>query len=141
MIDYPAPDMSEFSLRLRQERERLGLTLQEFGALGQVNRMTQMRYESGVSSPTVEYLGLVGEHDVDIVFLVTGLGPSELIPMRDMTAFSQAIDLVDAIGKQHGVNMPAPFRIRSILRIYEKILRFGAKKVTPSMEDLLRENS
>lgn len=141
MIDYSDANMSEFASRLRQERERLGLTLQEFGALGQVNRMTQMRYESGASSPTVAYLGLIGQHDVDIIFLLTGLGPSELIPLRDMTAFSKAIDLVDNIAKTHGVELPAPFRIRSILRIYEKILKFGVKKVNPALADLLHENS
>lgn len=141
MDTYLAMNMSEFASRLQQERERLGLTPQEFAALGEVNRVTQMRYEVGGSSPTVAYLGLVGQHGVDIIYLVTGMKQSELIQMRDMTAFSKAIDLVDNIAKTHDVELPAPFRIRSILRVYEKILKFGVKKVTPSLEDLLHENA
>lgn len=130
-------DGSGFGARLKQERERLGLTLSEFGLLGEVNRVTQMRYEIGANSPTVEYLDRIGRHDVDTMFLVIGTPSSTLIPLSDPVAFSQAIDLVDAIAKLHKFVPPPEFRIRGILGVYERILRFGVKKVKPTLEDLL----
>ncbi len=130
-------DSAGFGARLKQERERLGLTLSDFGLLGEVNRMTQMRYEVGTNSPTVEYLDRIGRHDVDTMFLVTGTPSSALIPLRDPVAFSQAIDLVDAIAKLHKFAPPPEFRMRAVLGVYQRILKFGVKKVKPTLEDLL----
>lgn len=130
-------DISGFGSRLKQERERLGLTLSDFGLFGEVNRMTQMRYESGASSPTIEYLYKIGAHGVDTMFVTTGLGNSELIPLKDAVAFSQALDLIDGIAKLHNFTPPPEFRIRAVLQVYQRILKFGVKKVTPTLEDLL----
>lgn len=130
-------DVSEFGARLRQERERLGLTLGDFSLLGEVNRMTQMRYESGTSSPTVDYLHKIGTHGVDSMFLMTGLASAELIPMQNAVAFSQAIDLIDGIAKLHNFTPPPEFRLRAISQVYQRILKFGVKKVSPTLEDLL----
>lgn len=132
-------DSAGFGARLKQERERLGLTLSEFGSLGEVNRMTQMRYEVGANSPSVEYLDRIGRHGVDTMFLVAGIPSSILIPLRDPVAFSQAIDLVDAIAELHKFVPPPEFRVRAILGVYERILKFGAKKVKPTLEDLLHD--
>lgn len=130
-------DIAGFGTRLKQERDRLGLTLSSFGMLGQVNRMTQMRYESGASSPTVEYLHKLGAHGVDTVFIATGFNSAELIPVKDAVAFSQAIDLIDEIAKLHHFMPPPEFRIRAVLQVYKRILQFGVKKVSPTLEDLL----
>ena len=130
-------DISEFGVRLKQERERLGLTLSDFALLGEVNRMTQMRYESGASSPTIDYLHKIGGHGVDSMFLMTGLASADLIPMQNAVAFSQAIDLIDGIAKLHNFTPPPEFRLRAVSQIYQRILKFGVKKVTPTLEDLL----
>ncbi len=126
-----------FGTRLRQERERLGLTLSEFGLMGQVNRMTQMRYETGTNYPSIEYLYRLGQHGVNTMFIETGLQTSELVPFNDPEAFSQAIDLIDGLMKLHNFKPSAEFRGRSILKVYRQILKFGAKKVKPKLEDLL----
>lgn len=137
MNDFVQIDISEFGARLRQERERLGLTLSDFGLLGAVNRMTQMRYESGASSPTVEYLHKIGINGVDSMYLMTGLASANLIPMQNAVAFSQAIDLIDGIAKLHNFTPPPEFRLRAISQVYQRILKFGVKKVSPTLEDLL----
>lgn len=130
-------EISGFGTRLRQERERLGLTLGDFGLLGQVNRMTQMRYETGSNFPTIEYLHKLGQHGVNTMFIETGLQASDLVPFNDLEAFSHAIDLIDGLMKLHNFKPSAEFRVRSILRVYRQILKFGAKKVKPKLEDLL----
>lgn len=131
-------DIVGFGARLKQERERLGLTMSEFGALGDVNRMTQMRYETGTSSPTIVYLQKIGTQGVDAVFVATGVGSSSLIPIQDAIAFSQALDLVDQLATQHNFKPPPEFRMRAVAQVYAQILRFGVKKVHPSLEDLLK---
>lgn len=46
---------SKFGIRLRRERERLGLTQQQFSDLVGVSRMTQGNYESGKRYPGEDY--------------------------------------------------------------------------------------
>ena len=126
-----------FGTRLGRERARLSLTLSEFGLLGEVNRMTQMRYESGANFPTIDYLQKIGEHGVDTMYVATGIESTALISVRDAAAFSQAIDLVDNLAKHHNFKPSQEFRIRAVLQIYQQILKFGVKKVNPKLEDLL----
>jgi len=71
------------------------------------------------------------------MFLMTGLPSSDLIPMKDAAAFSQAIDLIDGIAKLHNFKPPPEFRLRAISQVYQRILKFGVKKVSPTLEDLL----
>lgn len=66
-------DDSTFPARVREERERLGLTQTEFGRLGGVSKMAQWQYEQGKHWPTLEYIqNLQASGGIDIVYLVTG---------------------------------------------------------------------
>ena len=58
--------------RLREERERLGLTQTEFGVLLGVSRGTQKNYEQGASSLDLRYVAALEEHGVDAAFVLTG---------------------------------------------------------------------
>lgn len=72
--------LMSFGARLRQERERLGLTQQRFAELGGVKRVSQHLYEQEVRAPDVTYLTLLKEADVDIWFLITGKRAPEPVP-------------------------------------------------------------
>ncbi|MBK1686218.1 helix-turn-helix domain-containing protein [Rubrivivax gelatinosus] len=65
--------MSDLADRLREERARLGLTQTEFGALGQVSKDAQLRYERGDRVPDAAYLAAVAGHGVDVLYVVTGV--------------------------------------------------------------------
>ncbi|RHW17162.1 XRE family transcriptional regulator [Sphingomonas gilva] len=58
--------------RLRAERVRLGVDQTEFAKWGGVSKNSQGSYEAGRTPPTVEYLLWVGEHGVDIGYVLTG---------------------------------------------------------------------
>lgn len=58
--------------RLREERERLGLSQTEFGRQGGVTKQAQINYESDKRSPSTDYLAKVAELGVDILYVVTG---------------------------------------------------------------------
>ena len=58
--------------RLREERKRIGLNQAEMGELGNVTKMTQLRYEQNESAPTITYLEAVAKAGVDVQYVVTG---------------------------------------------------------------------
>lgn len=55
-----------------EERARLGFNQADFGRLGGVGRTTQVNYESGHTSPTVEYLLALAGHGLDMLYVLTG---------------------------------------------------------------------
>ena len=63
---------SGIGARLRQERERLGLSQKVFGEIGGVEANAQGKYESGGRAPKADYLSRVAERGVDILFVLTG---------------------------------------------------------------------
>ena len=58
--------------RLREERERLGLSQLVFGALGDISLRTEQDWERGVSAVKSDFLNIVAQHGVDVLYVVTG---------------------------------------------------------------------
>lgn len=59
-------------VRLREERERLGLNQLEFGELIGVSRGTQKNYELGANSIDLRYVAELAKHKVDAGYVLTG---------------------------------------------------------------------
>lgn len=75
--------MSGFGPRLREERERLGLTQRVFGDVGGVEPNAQGKYESGERTPRMDYLAAVAARGVDALYVLTGTptpAPSIALP-------------------------------------------------------------
>ncbi|WP_422842570.1 helix-turn-helix domain-containing protein [Acidovorax sp. M2(2025)] len=68
--------MSIFS-RLREERERLGLTQEAFGTAGGVLKRAVINYEKGERFPDVSFLAGVANAGADVLYIVTGKRGSE----------------------------------------------------------------
>lgn len=64
--------MCSLGERLRAERERLGLSQEEFGRAGGVNRNSQANYEKGSRNPDAAYLASIAEVGVDVLYVLTG---------------------------------------------------------------------
>lgn len=64
--------MDTFAGRLKEERKALGLSQQEFGAIGGVEANAQGRYESGERLPKSDYLMAIGRKGVDLLYVLTG---------------------------------------------------------------------
>lgn len=62
-----------FSIRLAEERKRLGLSQADFGLQAGVGRTTQNKYESGEGEPGAYYIARIEAMDVDVMYLITGL--------------------------------------------------------------------
>ncbi|KJZ07802.1 hypothetical protein TW85_24720 [Marinomonas sp. S3726] len=64
--------MNDFGGRLREERERLGFSQEQLGAIGGVKKLAQLKYEKGERKPDVGYLSAVEKVGVDYVFVISG---------------------------------------------------------------------
>ena len=63
---------SGFGGRLREERERLGITQQTFAERAGIKRVTQFLYEKEESLPSYRYLTAIAEQGVDMHYLFFG---------------------------------------------------------------------
>lgn len=59
--------------RVREERERLGLSQTAFGAVGGASKRTQIGWEGGRSSPTLDAIVAWAKIGVDVQYLATGM--------------------------------------------------------------------
>lgn len=64
--------MSGIGARLREERERLGLSQRAFGEIGGVEPNAQGKYENGDRTPKADYLAAVAARGVDVLYVLTG---------------------------------------------------------------------
>ena len=62
----------DIASRLKDERERLGLTQTEMASHAGVGRKTQFNYETGERLPDAGYLAAVDALGVDVQYVVTG---------------------------------------------------------------------
>ncbi|RJF93000.1 XRE family transcriptional regulator [Sphingomonas cavernae] len=68
--------------RIRTERERLGLTQEEFGKLADVSRRTQAAYEADQNSPTIVYLEAISRSGADVWYVLTGNHAPQAVDME-----------------------------------------------------------
>ena len=64
---------NSFSLRLKEERKRLGHTQASFAELCNIATVTQTYYENGNRKPDYVYLQLASDAGVDIYYLLKGI--------------------------------------------------------------------
>lgn len=67
-----------FGERIREERNRLGMSQPVFGELAGVTKKTQMLYEAGERFPDAVYLAAISVH-ADIQYIVTGIRSAQAL--------------------------------------------------------------
>jgi transcriptional regulator with XRE-family HTH domain len=68
--------MTSIGQRLKEERQRLGLSQAKMAEAGGVVRSAQFNYESDVRKPDAGYLALVASLGIDVQYVITGLRSS-----------------------------------------------------------------
>ena len=58
--------------RIREERERLGLSQVEFSQMAHIKRSTQIYYEAGTRYPGTKYFECLEQSGIDVTYLLTG---------------------------------------------------------------------
>lgn len=110
--------MSEFAQRIKDERERIGMTQEQFAAVAGIKRNAQSKYERGKSTPTVTYL-LAISSVVDVGFILTGkqqnmtLTPEESFLMHEFRKLDQR-GKGAVLGAMYGYNNPMTVQIGNV---------------------------
>lgn len=65
--------MDGMGSRIREERERLGLTQRVLGDIGGVAPNAQGKYESGERTPKADYLAALAARGVDALYVLSGV--------------------------------------------------------------------
>ena len=58
--------------RIREERQRLGLSQEQLGAIAGVRKQAQLTYEKGDRHPDTLYLAAIAETGADVLYILTG---------------------------------------------------------------------
>lgn len=75
--------MSNISIRLAEERKRLGYSQAKLAEFVGVARETQISYESGKTMPNTEYFDKISAINADVTFIFTGKRTRPLLLPED----------------------------------------------------------
>lgn len=64
--------MANIAERIKEERERLGLSQEKFGRIAAVSKQTVIAWEKGSTSPTAMQLAEMAKRSLDAVYVLTG---------------------------------------------------------------------
>ena len=87
--------MRNFFSRLREEREKLGLSQEEFGEKCGVRKQAQCLYENGKGRPNSAYLEAAVALGVDIGYIFTGKASQTTDAHIDRARLKLAIEAVE----------------------------------------------
>lgn len=90
------------NVRLREERERLGLTQKDVAAHVAMTSRAQVMYESGERSPDTKYLAALDQIGFDVLYILTGkrsqsVTELELLPVDERTMLDNYRHAPDAV--------------------------------------------
>ncbi|MFK0038045.1 helix-turn-helix domain-containing protein [Pseudomonas sp.] len=124
--------MNGIGPRLREERERLGMTQRVFGDIGGVEPNAQGKYESGERTPRVDYLAALSVRGVDALYVLSGtrtpapleglstdesglLGAFRQLPFEDQAAIWHLLGRLSSNGKPRQTARPLPVERQAFL--------------------------
>lgn len=84
--------------RIQEERQRLGLTQDEFAEIGGVKRLSQINYEAGKRYPDGRYFAAIAAAGADVQYILTGIRSSTALA-PDEQALLAGYRTLDARGK------------------------------------------
>ncbi|XVN73919.1 hypothetical protein AAEX37_00995 [Oligella sp. MSHR50489EDL] len=99
--------MNSFAVRLQEERKRLNINQEAFGALAGVSRTAQSNYELGLRTPDITYLEAIKSSGVDICYLLTGnkTAAGTINSKVEGMLLMDAFDVVSKRLKKHDVSL------------------------------------
>ncbi len=83
--------MGSIGDRLREERERLGLSQSEFAAKAGTTRKTQFNYETDARRPDADYLAALLGAGVDVLYVLSGQRLGEVAASRALRPDQEAL--------------------------------------------------
>lgn len=97
--------MNNIGSRLREERERLKMTQENFAAACGVGRWAQVNYESNARSPDANYLAAAAEIGVDVAYVITG-GNADAGIELDTDLLAEIIEHIESLLAEKNTKFP-----------------------------------
>lgn len=69
--------------RLKEERERIGLSQEQLGFVGGVKKLAQFRYENGDTYPNAQYLTEVVKIGIDVNYVLFGVRSNSELTLEE----------------------------------------------------------
>ena len=136
-------DLQGIGSRLRTERERLGMSQEQLGALAGTRRMTPCRYELGSHLPTLGFLAAVETAGVDVGYVLTGKRSVVALGLDDTALLGRAMSVVDDLLEKHRFEPSEEVRGRLVLQVLRDaaLAGRGSKVRSLSLDKLIAELS
>lgn len=115
-----------FTDRLREERERLGLSQTAMAACADVTKMSQINYEKGARSPDAKYLDAIARAGVDVLYILTGRRERVVSRLDDRARLALAIEAIEE--GLAGKVLPPAKKAEAILLAYELLAEPSASR-------------
>ena len=114
-------DIQDWYWRLRQERKRLGYTMDSFARVLGVCRSTFAKYEAGKTAPTCPDLNNAAHAGADILYIVTGRRAEENASSEiDWELLQNISKCVDAWAEEMDLDLPAEKKFALMRALYSK---------------------
>lgn len=108
----------EIGARLREERERLGLSQAQMAKLGGTATRTQVAWEQGDQTPNAVYLATASKQGIDIQYVVTGI---RSITTDDVLAAFNAFQALDDALAKAKKTMPSDKKRLAAEALYQAV--------------------
>ncbi|WP_374439096.1 helix-turn-helix domain-containing protein [Pseudomonas panipatensis] len=130
--------------RLLEERVRLAMTQEDFGALAGVTRKTQRLYESGERVPDANYLAAVADAGVDLLYVVAGrraeLRSNATLPVAgdiNTDRLARIVEMLETFARSAGKRWPSAQLVAVAAEVYNVLLDEPALD-EPKVERILK---
>lgn len=80
--------MNTIGTRLKEERERLGMSQTAFGEAGGVKKNAQINYERDERKPDAGYLSAIAAMGADVLYIVTGQRSVAAVPVANRREYA-----------------------------------------------------
>lgn len=126
-----------FGRRLREVRERLRLTQEQFAELGGVKRVSQHLYEQDARVPDLNYVQHLKDHGVDVGYLILGSNTDQgSATYSPVDLYVAAFRTVDEFARD-GAGNPLPYAERE--RFFSFLCTTLSQTNTPESSVELKE--
>lgn len=134
------PVLAQLNTRLKEARLKLGLKQADLAEAGGVTRTAQVRYESGETAPSTDYIRGIQSAGIDVPFVLFGCTSNDIVgsiaklttqSSIDWAMIKQAYEDVDYFCSRHAPDLPPSYRWDMVAEIYA-IHQSKTNGVTPA---------
>ena len=117
----------QIGVRLKEARTRKSLKQADLSTMGEINRATQISYETGLTEPTTAYLRRIQPSGIDLPFVLFGSSADAIVQDIgsshgvDWKLLQQCFEDVDFFCLRFAPACPSSYRWQMIQSLYTKI--------------------